>query len=282
MSSAASAAAQAPPPPTQTPPPAAQAPAPVAPAAKADVKAYEVGPGDKLSIVIYGENELPKEFLVGADGLITFPLIGDMKVAGLTVRGIESEIRKRLMDGAFLTNPQVVASVTEYRSQVVQVTGSVNRPGDIMLSGTEMTLTRALSRAELTALSGSYVEIRRRKPGADPNDQGPDAFDLIRVERKDLEDMKVDPTLRDGDRIFVPKAPVFFINGFVKTVGPQVWSPGMTVGKAIAMAGGISEQGTRNRLQIRRLVNGEYKLIAVKENTLVLPEDQIEVPRRRW
>lgn len=252
------------------------------PVARLDAKAYEIGPGDTLSIVIYGEPELPKEFKVGIDGLINFPLIGDIKVAGLTVRGVEAEVRKRLSDGAYFTNPQVVANVTEYRSQVVQVTGSVNKPGDIMLQGTEMTLTRALSRAELTALSGSYVEIRRRKAGADPNDVGPEAFDLMRVERKDLDDLKTDPTLRDGDRIFVPKAPVFFINGFVKTVGPQVWAPGMTVGKAIAMAGGVSEQGTRDRLKIRRLINGEYKLIDVTLNTLVLPDDQIEVARRRW
>lgn len=272
---AAPAAAQAPG--AQQPPPADP------PVVRADAKAYVAGPGDTLNIVIYGENDLQKEFKVGVDGIINFPFIGDLKVAGLTVRGIEAEVRKRLVAGGYLTDPQVVANVTEFRSQNVQVQGQVNKPGDIMLSGSEMTLTRALSRAEMTALAGSYIEIRRLKAGVDPSKVGPDSYDVIRVQRKDLfEDFKDDPALQDGDIVFVPKAPVFFVNGYVKTVGEQVWTPGMTVGKAIAAAGGVTDQGTTDRLKISRLVNGEYKEVKANRNTIVQPEDQIIVAKKRF
>lgn len=264
--------------------PGAQQPPPAdPPVVRADAKAYVAGAGDTLNIVIYGETDLQKEFKVGVDGIINFPFIGDLKVAGLTVRGIEAEVRKRLVAGGYLTDPQVVANVTEFRSQNVQVQGQVNKPGDIMLSGSEMTLTRALSRAEMTALAGSYIEIRRLKAGVAPSNLGPDSYDVIRVQRKDLfEDFKDDPPLQDGDIVFVPKAPVFFVNGYVKTVGEQVWTPGMTVGKAIAAAGGVTDQGTTDRLKISRLVNGEYKEIKANRNTIVQPEDQIIVAKKRF
>ena len=268
---------QAPP----TPPPAA-APVQAAPPAKPDEGAYEVGPDDTISIVIYGEAELPKEFKVGADGLINFPFIGDLRVAGLSVRGIESEIRKQLVAGKYLSNPQVVVTVTAYRSQTVQVQGQVNSPGDLTLQGTEMTLSRALSKAQMTALAGSYVEIRRRKPGVAPDAVGLDAFLVTRVERADLDSLKMDPRLLDGDQVFVPKAPQFFLSGHVKQVGPQVWTPGLTVGKAIAAAGGVSERGTLTGLKIRRLVNGKYKDFKVDINSIVLEEDQIMVRQRRF
>ena len=271
---AAQSSAQQPPP----PPAAAQAPALPAP----DAKAYEVGPDDELSIVIYGEAELPKEFKVGPDGLINFPFIGDLKVAGLSIRGIEAEVRKRLVDGKYLSNPQVVAGVIAYRSQTIQVKGQVNSPGDLTLQGTEMTLSRALSKAQLTALAGSYVEIRRKKPGTAAGEVGPDSYMTQRVERADLDALRSDPQLQDGDQVFVPKAPQFFLNGYVKQTGPQVWTPDLTVGKAIAAAGGLTERGTYSRLKIRRLVDGKYKDFDADVNTIVREEDQIIVAQRRF
>ena len=274
---AAQTSAQTPPP----PPPAA--PAPQAPAdTKPDAKGYEVGSGDRLSIVIYGETDLAKEFDVTPDGTINYPYIGDTKVAGLSLRQIQEEIRKRLMAGAYFSDPQVVATVISYRSQTVQVTGNVNSPGDITLQGDEMTLSKALAKAQLTALSGSFFEIRRRKPGVAPDAMGPDAFDVTRVERTDLESLKADPRLLDGDQVFVPKAPQFFLSGFVKTVGPQVWTPGMTVGKALAAAGGLSDRGTNRGMKIKRMVDGKFKEFDANENSPVLPEDQIIIKQRRW
>jgi polysaccharide export outer membrane protein len=271
----AAAAQQAPPPPV-----APQAPAPVRQAA--DVKGYEVGSGDTLTIVIYGEKELPQEFKVAADGYINYPYIGSLKVAGMTVRGVEGAIRARLVEGKYFSDPQVVVDVLDYRSQVVQVQGQVHTPGDITLQDADMTLTKVLAKAQLTNLAGSYVEIRRRKPGADPANTSPDSFQITRVEREDLYTLKVDPRLKDGDSVFVPKSPVFYLNGFVKGVGPQVWTPGMTVGKAIANAGGLSERGTMRGLKIKRMVNGKFKDFNADENTPVLPEDQIHVRQRRF
>ena len=267
---------------TQEPPPTSPAAAPAVPPAVPDARAYEVGPDDTLSIVIYGEDAIEKEFKVGLDGLINYPFIGDIRVAGLSIRGVEAEIRKRLVEGKYYSSPQVVANVTVYRSQTIRVNGQVNQPGDVTLQGTDMTLSRALSRAGLTALSGSYVEIRRRKAGLPPGEVGPESYDKIRVERADLDALRIDPPLKDGDQVFVPKAPQFFLNGYVKQTGAQVWTPGLTVGKAIAAAGGLTERGTYSRLKIRRLVDGKYKDFDADENTIVQEDDQIMVAQKRW
>src|SRR5688500_11996492 len=206
----------------QAPPPPVAAPAAAAP--RVDLKGYEVGAGDTLSIIIYGEKELPQSFKVAGDGHINFPYIGTMKVAGLTVRGVEAAIRARLIEGKYFSDPQGVVDVFDYRNQVVQVQGQVYTPGDVTLQDADMTLTKVLAKAQLTNLAGSYIEIRRRKPGADPANMSPENFDITRVERDDLYALKVDPRLKDGDSVFVPKSPVFYLNGYVKGVGPHVWT----------------------------------------------------------
>ncbi|MDQ3168774.1 MAG: polysaccharide export protein [Acidobacteriota bacterium] len=272
--------AQATPPQTQTQAPAPATPPPqtppVLPAPPDDVT-YEVGPDDTLSITIFGEPELEKNYKVQADGMIAFPFINNIRVAGLTVRGVESEIRTRLITAKYYENPQVSVDVIGFRSQMVSVRGSVANPGELTLEGREMTLTRALARAGISPLAGSYIEIRRPKrstPGA------PVEYDVQTIQRADLDDLRIDPPLRDGDDIFVPKAPVYYMNGFVKTSGAMTWKPGITIGEAIAAAGGLADRGTFRGLKIQRLVNGEFQEFDADRNTKIQPEDQVIVKQR--
>lgn len=262
----------------QTAPPqaAAQVGEPVLPSPGGDVT-YEVGPDDTLSITIFGEPDLEKIYKVQADGMIAFPFINDVKVAGLTIRGIEDEIRRKLIAAKFYENPQVVVEVTGFRSQIVSVRGSVANPGELTLDAREMTLSRALARAGISPLAGSYIEIRRPRPAAP---DGTVEYDVQTIQRADLDDLRVDPRLKNGDDIYVPKAPVFYMNGYVKTSGSMVWKPGITVGEAIAAAGGLSERGTFRGLKIQRLVDGEFQEFDADRNTKILPEDQVIVKQR--
>ena len=115
---------------------------------------------------------------------------------------------------------------------VVSVRGSVANPGELTLDAREMTLSRALARAGISPVAGSYIEIRRPKRSA----TGAVEYDVQTVQRADLDELRVDPRLKTGDDIFVPKAPVYYMNGYVKTSGAMVWKPGLTVGEAIAAA----------------------------------------------
>src|SRR5688572_26778228 len=120
---------------------------------------YMIGPQDVLSIQVFDQADLGGKFAVEADGTFSFPLIGRVKAAGLTLRQFEDELRKRLADGYF-RNPQVSVSIEQYRSQRIFVMGEVRNSGPIPLTG-GMTLVEALTRAgsTLPSASGEVVVV---------------------------------------------------------------------------------------------------------------------------
>ena len=91
---------------------------------------YTIGVQDVITITVYDQADLTGKFTVDADGSLTFPLVGRVKAAGLTLRGLEDELKKRLADG-FIRNPQVTAAVETFRSQRIFVMGEVRAPGAV-------------------------------------------------------------------------------------------------------------------------------------------------------
>jgi polysaccharide export outer membrane protein len=88
---------------------------------------YRLGPDDILSITVFGEPELSlKNTRVATNGRISFPLLGQILVEGLTVMQLEAKLTGLLADG-YLRRPRVIIAVTEYR--LVYVNGEVKRPG---------------------------------------------------------------------------------------------------------------------------------------------------------
>ncbi len=247
---------------------------------------YIIGPQDVLSITVFNEPALSGRFTVESDGSVNYPLVGRVPVAGKTLRALQEDLTKRLSAG-LLVNPQVTILVEQYRSQSIFVVGEVRQPGKHTISG-NMSLLEALSQAGgTTTTAGTEVIVRRPKDPsstAGPVDPSDDSRSDI-VARVNLEDLQsgraANVTIQDGDTIFVPKAELFFVTGHVRNPSSYVWEKGMTVQKAISLAGGITERGARGRIKIIRIVNGERKEIKVKSMTdLVLPNDTIEVPQR--
>ena len=246
---------------------------------------YVVGPQDVLSITVFNELALSGRFTVESDGSINYPLVGRMPVAGKPLRAIQEDVTKRLSAG-YLVNPQVTILVEQYRSQSIFVVGEVRQPGKHTISG-NMSLLEALSQAGgTTATAGTEVVVRRPKDPkatAGPVDPADDTrSDVVaRVNLEDLQSGRVsNVTIRDGDTLFVPKAEMFFVTGYVRSPGSYVWEKGMTVLKAISLAGGVTERGASGRVRITRIVNGEQKKIDVKMTDLVMPNDTVEVPQR--
>lgn len=246
---------------------------------------YVVGPQDVLSITVFNEPSMTGRFTVESDGHITFPLLGRVPVAGKTLRVIQDDLTRRL-GSDLLVDPQVTVIVEQFRSQSIFVVGEVRQPGKHTISGA-MTLIEALSKAGGTTDSaGTELIVRRPKdPAAAPGPVDPaDDSQSDVIARVSLEDLQsgraANATIRDGDTIYVPKAEKFFVNGHVRNPGSYGWEEGMTVLKAISMAGGITERGARNRIRIIRIVNGRQRKIDVQMTDLVRPNDTIEVPQR--
>src|SRR3954469_5287256 len=149
---------------------------------------YVIGPQDVLTIQVFDQADLGGKYTVETDGTFSFPLIGRVKAAGLTLRNFETELKQKLADGYF-RNPQVTVAVEQYRSQRVFVMGEVRNPGAVALTG-GMSLIEALARAGSTLPSASgEVAVVRAPQGAkgpplpDPNK----AADIARASIRDLE-----------------------------------------------------------------------------------------------
>lgn len=239
---------------------------------------YVVGPQDRLAITVFDEPTLTKTVTVDSDGSFDFPLIGRVVAGGHSVRQITADLKKRLgpPDG-FLVNPQVSIEVDTYRSQVVYVNGQVRVPGAVPLKGA-MTIMDVLAQAgSPTPEAGPFVEIYRRPQGAgDPAKTAP-----LRITMEDLRSGRAQQTLlNDGDTVNVPKAQTFIVNGFVRAPNTYILEGDVTVQKAIAMAGGVTERGAQSRTKIQRMVDGKLVEIKVKMTDLVLPNDTVIVPQR--
>lgn len=246
---------------------------------------YVIGPQDVLLIQVFDQPDLGGKYTVEADGTFTFPMIGRVKASTLTLRGFERVLKERLADGYF-RSPQVTVAVEQYRSQRVFVMGEVRQPGPVALTG-GMTLIEALARAgsTLPTSSGevSIVRAARNDGKGGPLLPGQDAAtELFRASIRDLESgrMAQNIELRDSDTIFVPRAELVYVFGQVKNPGGYAVQKSTTVLQALSLAGGVTEHGAMNRVQVMRIVKGQKVEVRVKLTDLIRPEDTIVVPQR--
>jgi len=150
-----------------------------------ELSTYQLGPGDTITIRVLGEDDLKRERVRLSDaGTISFPVLGEIRVKGLTVGALEEQITNGLK-GRYLLNPRVTVSIEEYRN--------------------------------------------------------------------------------------------FFVNGMVEKPGGYPFAPGMTVRKAISVAGGLKERASRDKMTIIRDGDASQVVRKVDLNTAVLPGDILTV-----
>ena len=91
------------------------------------ISEYRLGAGDKVRVIVFGEEALSKEFQVSSAGNISLPLVGEVGAACLTITELQAAIAVKLSDG-YLKDPKVSAEVLTYRP--FYILGEVNRPGE--------------------------------------------------------------------------------------------------------------------------------------------------------
>jgi polysaccharide export outer membrane protein len=121
-----------------------EAEAAAAAAATPDQAKYLLGPEDALEISVWKEPDLTKQLIVRPDGKITYPLIGEVQAAGLTVKQLQEEILKRLEK--YVTDAHVTVILLKAQNYKIYVTGKVNRPGFFVV-GMPITVLQAISMA---------------------------------------------------------------------------------------------------------------------------------------
>jgi polysaccharide export outer membrane protein len=232
-----------------------------------------LGAGDTLRITVFQNPDLTTETRISEQGTILFPLIGEVTLSGQTPTAAASRIASQLKQGDFLKNPQVSVTVMQVRSRQVSVLGLVARPGRYALDDTSSKLT------DILALAGGIV------PGGDDtvtvmgNRGG--KIQKIEVDVPGMYrngDMTSNVEVQNGDTIFVPRAPVFYIYGEVLRAGAYRLEPNATVMNALSLGGGLTPRGTERGLKInRRMPDGGVKRIDARLADQIQPDDVIYV-----
>lgn len=247
---------------------------------------YRLGPKDGLNIVVWGHEDLSGKFTIAADGSLSFPLIGPLKAAERTVPEVQAELTERLGDG-YLKNPRVTVEIERYVSQRVFVIGEVHTPGVVPLSG-PMTLLEVLARSgSLTEQAGGDLVVLR---GTDqlsagplvPGQAGTSELGRVSVQQLRRGTVAANVALRDGDTVFVPRAENIYVLGLVNRPGPYQLETGLTVLRALALAGGTTTLGSTGRVRITRAVNGKRTEIKGQLDDILQPGDTITVGARRF
>jgi protein involved in polysaccharide export with SLBB domain len=92
-------------------------------------------------------------------------------------------------------------------------------------------------------------------------------------------EMNVDAVILPEDFIVIPQMFKVYINGEVKKAGDYPYEKGLTIHKAITMAGGFTDKAAKGRTRVLRIINGKEKTIDVELDSVILPEDIVVVPR---
>lgn len=230
--------------------------APAAGAAEA-TRDYVIGSGDVVRISVYQSPDLTLETRVAESGAISYPLLGTVKLGGLSVSQAETELARGLRDGNFLKQPQVTVLVMQVRGNQVSVLGMVNRPGRYPIDMVGMRLTELLAQAggisqgghDVVSLSG----LRDGKPYRTEID-----LPALYGRKSGGED----PLLANGDVVFVDRAPTIYIYGEVQRPGALRLDRDMNVMQALAAGGGVTLRGTERGLRVhRRVVGGNVQVI---------------------
>ncbi len=251
---------------------------------------YRVGIGDMIIITVLGHENLSGSKLLAIDGTIAFPHLGTIYIKDKTLVEIEREIADRLGDG-YIKYPVVSVSLGKSVSKKIFIHGQT-RSGSIAYEK-DLTVLKALSLiGGIGGDESQYGSVKiRRKP------EGALAYEEIaksRLIKGLIKDVKVeDMLLQPEDIVLIERSDSLFVRGQVATSGRLVLEDGMTVSRALTLAGGITEEGLHGKVKLRRKKEGStgyYDVIETDlddgnledenvEDMILLPDDVLIVER---
>ncbi|MDP1525801.1 MAG: polysaccharide biosynthesis/export family protein [Rhodocyclaceae bacterium] len=228
---------------------------------------YLFGSGDVVRIDVTGRPEVSTRQVVGPDGVITIPLIGDVFVNGMTRDEAHKVIHTRLLD--YFTHPHLTIAVEDYVSNQVTVLGRVATAGRQRFAHPP-TLAEVLANAGALPILDKQATLTRCAimRGRDK---------LIWVDLKAL--LTGDPAynirMKKGDIIFIPDSSdtAVYVMGSVLKPGSLRLTPRMTILDALAQSGGPSEDAAPDKIGIYRA--GAKQVEIIDFGSIVAPDRKI-------
>jgi polysaccharide biosynthesis/export protein len=209
---------------------------------------YVLGTGDVIRVTVYQNADLTLETRVSEAGIISYPLLGTVRVGGLSVTEVEKRIADGLRTGNFVRQPQVTVLVVQVRGNQVSVLGQVNRPGRFPLEVADTRLTDVLALAGGVATVGADIVTVAGTRNGQPFKAEIDLARAIGAGNRQGGDIQI----LNGDVVWVDRAPTVFIYGEVQRPGALRLERGMTVMQALATGGGLTLRGTEKGMRVHR------------------------------
>jgi len=235
---------------------------------------YVLGAGDVIRITVFQNVDLTLDARISEGGNISYPLLGTVKLGGLSVADAEKKIADGLKNGNFLKQPQVSILLTSVKSNQVSVLGQVYKPGRYPLEAGSNRVSDLLAQAGgIVATQGSDIIVvsgtRNGKPFRKEID-----FPLVFAASGSTQDF----VLENNDAIWVDRAPNVYIYGEVLRGGALRLERDMTLLQALATVGGLTQRGTAKGIKVhRRDANGAVQIIEPGMNDKLQANDVIYV-----
>lgn len=218
---------------------------------------YRLGAGDVVRINVYQNPDLTLETRVTEAGIVSYPLLGAIRLGGLTVTAAEKLIADGLRSGNFVKQPQVTLVVVQVRGNQASVLGQVNRPGRYPIEVADMRLTDLLAMAGGTAANGSELVVVTGTRNGQPFRLEVDLPTVFSAGGKDK-----DILILNGDTVWVDRQPIVYIYGEVQRPGPMRLERGMTLMQSLATGGGLTQRGTEKGIRVhRKSADGKVQVI---------------------
>jgi polysaccharide export outer membrane protein len=208
-----------------------------------------IGPGDLLDLTVFNVPELILKVRVDSEGIVSLPLLGDVKLAGMTVRDAQLAIARELVDRQLVKNPQVSLLIEESANQGITVYGEVNTPGIYPLVGPHKLYDAISAAGGLTLKAGHVVTILHTG-----RQDHVEVIDLLGGGAPEQKNVPIYP----GDTVIVSKAGVVYVLGEVNKPGAFLMegNSSMSLLKAIALAGGSTKLASLKHTILMRKSSG--------------------------
>jgi polysaccharide export outer membrane protein len=233
-----------------------------------DRSVYALGTDDQISIRALNMPDISdKPMRIDADGYIKLPMIGRVKVVGLTIPQLEADLVERLK--FYLEKPDVVVTVTEFHSQPVSIVGEVRTPGVHQIQGAKTLIEILALAGGLQPEAGPMVRITRQLqygriplPGAADDPTG--KFSQADVNLTSLLGGKSPQSnifIRPQDVIAIPRAEIVYVLGEITKAGPLILHDGQSISvlQAISASGGMMKTAAVSNVKILRPIMGGPK-----------------------
>lgn len=216
-----------------------------------------IGAGDLLEIAVFGAPDFDKQVRVSSSGEVTLPLIGPVKLGGVTTAEAEKLVEKKLVDGGFFNDPHVSVFEKEYQTQGVSVLGEVQKPGIYPMLGSHKLFDVISAAGGLTPKAGNQVTVTHRDRGQ--------ASQNLTLAGNGSDSTQNNPDILPGDTVVIQKAGVVYVVGDVHMPGGFVMDkPQLTVLQALAMAQGANPTAKLDNAKLIRRTGNDRQEIPIE------------------